>query len=415
MIPAVMQQRRWQMSCVLLVSFLVAFLDRINVTFALPLMAVEYGWTEEQVREYGSLLMGLFYAGYGIANIFLTPFAAKIGPRRSLLLIIVLWSVFTALGAWVSQWIMLLLATRVLLGLSEGVHVPMMSTLVKTWFPREERARANSIIVSGVFLSVLLAPVVLVPIMSDFGWRAGFLLLAGVGVLISLPLVYWFVYDHPDQHSSLTAEEKALIAAGREREAAEEDGSAGWLELFAMPRFVLFMMTGILNNLLALGFTSWMPTYFTNKRGIPFEEITWLVAAPYAFSILGLVVWSFLGDRFNMRAAFGGIGFALAGAFIYVALGAESLTVVILCMSAAVFSISAYNACEFAMVQRLMPMDKIGPAMGIYNGLTAIIGGGLGPLVVSPIIGDGTGTWIISVLALINGMLLFQVYRLVRY
>lgn len=415
MIPDALKQRRWQTSLVLLTTFLMAFLDRINVTFALPLMAVEYGWNDDQIQQYGSLLMGLFYAGYGLGNIFLTPFAARLRPRTSLLIIIALWSLFTALGAWVSQWIMVLLATRVLLGLSEGVHVPMMSTLVKTWFPLEERARANSIIVSGIFLSVLLAPVLLVPVMSDFGWRSGFLVLAAVGLLVILPLVYFLVRNQPMEHPSITEDELEYIAAGRTREAAQENADTSWMQLLAMPGFLLFMGTGVLNNLLALGFTSWMPTYFTNKRGIPFEEITWLVAAPYAFSLLGLVVWSWLGDRFNIRAALGGLGFVMAGGFIYMALGAENLTVVILCMSAAVFSISAYNACEFAMVQRLMPMDKIGPAMGIYNGLTAIVGGGLGPLAVSPIIGDGSGTWVISILALLNGALLWWVYRLVRY
>ena len=88
-----------------------------------------FGMSEAQTRDYGSLLMGLFYAGYGLANIFLTPLAARLGPRRSLVIIVTLWSLFTALGAWVSQWLTLLMATRVLLGLSEGVHVPMMSQL----------------------------------------------------------------------------------------------------------------------------------------------------------------------------------------------------------------------------------------------------------------------------------------------
>ena len=67
--------RRWQLALVLLVTFFVAYMDRLNITFAVPLMATEYGWSETQTREYGSLLMGLFYAGYGLANIFLTPFS----------------------------------------------------------------------------------------------------------------------------------------------------------------------------------------------------------------------------------------------------------------------------------------------------------------------------------------------------
>ena len=145
MTPSFLQERRWQLVLVFMVTLFVGFMDRINITFALPLMAEEYGWAEAETRRYGSLLMGLFYGAYGLANILLSPIAARFGPRRSLLTIVCLWSLYTAIGAWVSQWLMLLLASRILLGLSEGVHVPMMTTATKTWFPLEERARANSI------------------------------------------------------------------------------------------------------------------------------------------------------------------------------------------------------------------------------------------------------------------------------
>lgn len=407
--------RRWQLALVLMVTFFVGYMDRLNITFAVPLMAVEFGWDEAQTREYGSLLMGLFYAGYGLANMFLSPFAARLGPRRSLLIIVVLWSFFTALGAWISQWLMLLMATRVLLGISEGVHVPMVSQLYKAWFPMEERARANSIFVSGLFLAVLLSPIMLVPLMSELGWRTGFLLIAIFGLLVSLPLVAWLVHDTPEEHPDVSDAERAFIAAGRQREAAEEDSGLAWRELLSHPRFVLLTFIGIINNVVALGFSSWLPTYFTANRGIPFEDITYLVAIPYAFSLLGIGLWAWLGDKFNIRAGLAALGFAGAGVMIYVALQAESLWVVLPCFSIGVFMISAFNACEFAMIQRIVPLDKVAPSMGIYNGFTTIIGGGLGPFIVSPIIGDGGPFWIISGIALFNAALLLTAWRMIRY
>jgi MFS family permease len=407
--------RRWQLSLVLMVTFFVGYLDRLNITFALPLMAAEFGWSEVQTQDYGSLLMGLFYGGYGLANIFLTPFAVRFGPRRSLLIIIILWSLFTALGAWVSQWLMLLMATRVLLGVSEGVHVPMMSQLTKTWFPLEERARANSIFVSGLFLAVVLSPIMLVPLMSGLGWRMGFVLIAVFGLLVSLPLVAWLVHDTPEEHPDVSPQELAYIAAGREREAQEEPSRLSWVELFKRPRFLLLALIGSINNVVALGFSSWLPTYFTNNRGIPYEDITYLVAVPYAFSLLGIGLWAWLGDRFNIRAPLAALGFATAGFLIYVALGAESMTVVLVCFSVAVFFISAFNACEFAMIQRIMPLEKMAPSMGVYNGCTTIFGGGLGPFIVSPIIVQGGPFWIVSAIAVFNALLLLWAWRLIKY
>ncbi len=407
--------RRWQLALVLLVTFFVAYLDRLNITFALPLMAAEFNWSETQTRENGSLLMGLFYAGYGLANIFFTPFAVKLGPRRSILIIVVLWSLFTALGAWVSQWLMLLMATRVLLGISEGVHVPMMTLLTKTWFPLHERARANSIFVSGLFLAVVLSPLMLVPLMTGYGWRMGFVLVALFGLLASLPLVAWLVHDTPESHPDIGRRELAYITAGREQEARQEEAQLSWGELFRRPRFLLLAAIGSINNVVALGLSGWLPTYFTNNRGIPFEDITFLVAAPYASSLLGIGLWAWLGDRFNIRAPLAALGFAGAGIMVYTALQADSLALVLLCFSAGVFLISAFNACEFAMLQRIVPLAKIAPAMGVYNGCTTIIGGGLGPFIVSPIISQSGPTWVISAIALLNAALLLWAWRLIRY
>lgn len=413
--PAIADNRRWQLALVLMVTFFVGYLDRYNISFALPLMAEEFGWDEARTQYYGSLLLGLFFAAYGLANILLTPFAARLGARRSLLVMVCLWSLFTAMGAWVSQWLVLLIATRVLLGLSEGVHVPMMTQLTKTWFPLEERARANSIFVSGLFFAVLLSPIVLVPLMSTLGWRWGFVLLALFGLAVSLPLIYWLVYDEPDEHPSVTAREKALIQAGRALEATDENAGLSWGALFAMPNFLLLTFIGIVNNMVALGVSSWLPTYFTNNRGIAFEDITYLVAVPYLFSIAGIGVWAVLGDRLNFRAGLGALGYAGAGVFLFFALSAQSLPVVIACFSAGVFMVSAFNACEFAMVQRIVPLAKMAPAMGVYNGMTTMIGGGLGPLIVSPIIGQDGSTWLLSVVALVNATLLLLAWWRIRY
>ena len=62
----------------------------------MPLIAAENGWTDAETASNGALLMGLFYAGFGIANIFLTPFGTRAGPRRSLIVIILLASLYPA-------------------------------------------------------------------------------------------------------------------------------------------------------------------------------------------------------------------------------------------------------------------------------------------------------------------------------
>ena len=58
-------------------TFLIAYYDRLNISLAMPLIAAENGWTDAQTASNGAMLMGLFYAGFGVANI-LTSFAIPI-------------------------------------------------------------------------------------------------------------------------------------------------------------------------------------------------------------------------------------------------------------------------------------------------------------------------------------------------
>ena len=399
-------------------TFLIAYYDRLNIALAMPLIAAENGWNNAETATNGALLMGLFYAGFGVANIFLTPLGARFGPRRSIVVIILLWSVFTALGAIASQFMMIFLASRILLGLSEGVHVPMMNQLTNAWFAPGERSRANSAWVSGLFLSILTAPIVLVPIMEQQGWRSGFYVLAVGGTLVSLPLVLRFVYDRPTLHPRV----EAAMALALERGANDgrTDAYRTWLLLKERP-FQLMMAGGILNNAVALGIAGWLPTYLASLEGVRYGDLSWLAAIPYGASLLGLALWAFIGDKTNRRAWVAAGGYLGAGILATAALaagtaGAVWLTVVLL--SLAVFCVSAWTASEFAIVQRIVPRARVANGIGLYNGLTTMIGGGLGPFVVGGIIDGGAGTRdlvTIFSLCLAIAILLMAFSRRVRY
>ena len=412
------QRERWKLVLTLGVTFLIAYYDRLNIALAMPLIAVENGWTDAETATNGALLMGLFYAGFGVANILLTPLGVRFGPRRSLVAIILLWSLFTALGAIASQFMMIFLASRILLGLSEGVHVPMMNQLTNAWFASGERSRANSTWVAGLFLSILTAPIVLVPIMEQHGWRTGFYVLAVGGLLVSLPLVLRFVYDRPTLHPRVDE----ALAAALENRASDHDIAAHrtWHLLKERP-FQLMMAGGILNNAVALGIASWLPTYLASLEGVRYGDLSWLAAIPYGASLLGLALWAFIGDRTNRRAWVAAGGYLGAGVLATGALaagnaGAVWLTVTLL--SLAVFCVSAWTASEFAIVQRIVPRARVANGIGLYNGLTTMIGGGFGPFVVGGIIDGGADTqdlMTIFGLCVAIAILLMSFSRRVRY
>ena len=373
-------------------TFLIAYYDRLNISLAMPLIAAENGWTDAETASNGAFLMGLFYAGYGVANIFLTPFGTRIGPRKSLVVIILLWSLFTGLGALASQVMMIFMASRVLLGLSEGIHPPMMNQLTNSWFAPDERSRANSVWVSGLFLSILTAPLVLVPVMENHGWRTGFYVLAVGGVLVSLPLVLRFVYNRPTTHPRVDA----ALAGELEAKAGTIDveDHPTWHLLLERP-FQLMLLGGIINNAVALGIASWLPTYLASLEGVRYGDLSFLAAVPYGASLLGLGMWAVLGDKTNRRAVIAAIGYFLTGVLAtgaFMAGTAQIVWLTVTLLSLSVFCVSSWTASEFAIVQRIVPRAHVANGIGLYNGLTTMIGGGLGPWVVGGIIDGGAST-----------------------
>ncbi len=94
-----MTQIRWQIPIVLMISLMVSYFDRMNISFALPMIAKDYGWTVAETGKYGGLLMSVFFIGYGIATIFLSPLGERFGAKKSIITVVILFSVVTCLQA----------------------------------------------------------------------------------------------------------------------------------------------------------------------------------------------------------------------------------------------------------------------------------------------------------------------------
>ena len=411
---------RWQLPLVLLVSVLIAYFDRMNISYAIPKIAQDYGWSVTEIGKYGGFLMSIFYVGYGLANIFLSPIGERFGARRSLMVIVMLFSFFTMLGAPFGLMFGALIAVRICLGISEGIHFPMMNSLTKNWFPVHERSRANGLWVCGLFLSMILAPFIVVPIIDQWGWRAMFIVLGIAGMIITIPLIYFFVYNSPKEHPRISAAEMNYITGGMEKDEPEETSFWRGVKTFLTKKeYWLALLGGIFNNMVAFGLLNWLPTYFTEGRGLEFSKLAYATSIPYLFSVLGVLLWSYLGDKTNRRAMIAGCGFFGAGITAYFAATAPSITTVVALFALTIFIKVTYASNEFAIMQRIVPKNQVGTGIGLYNGLAMMIGGGLGPVVVGGVVsttGDYTmGILSLTVLCVIGGTIMLILGWITKY
>lgn len=409
---------RWRIPLVFGVTFFVNYLDRNNLALALPKIAEEFGWTNKQTGEYGQYLLGAFFLALGLSNIFLSPLAQRIGPRRSVVLAIASFSIVTILQAPLGQYLIILIMLRLLLGLGEGFHVPMMSEITSRWFPRSERSRANAIWNVGILLATALGPLILVPLISAIGWRPTFAVLGVVGMLISIPLVLLVVRDEPRREDGVSEEELAYISQSSADgpKGGDAKQSSSYLRL---PSFWLIVLAGTLNAFCGYGVLNWLPTYFARTKGIVFSNLGWPLAIIFSAGVVGVLFMAALGDRINRRVLLMSSGYVVAAVVVYFATTMTALAPLVALFALGVFFQSAYTGHEFAVVQRVVPEGSVGSGSGVYNGLSILLGGVGGSLVPGTIVAI-TGSFTAGMLSIVCGaalaaIVLFVLARVLRY
>jgi MFS family permease len=409
---------RWRIPIVLGVTVFVNFLDRNNLSLALPQIAQDFGWSDRQVGSNGEWLLGSFFLSYALSNMLLSPVAERFGPKRSVIAAIAAFSLFTILSAPFGQSLTALIVLRLLLGLGEGVHIPMLSAITSRWFPGGERSRANAIWGAGITLAIATAPLLIVPLIDAIGWRPTFAVLGTVGMLFSIPLVWFFVQDEPRRDYGMSDTELAYIRTGQ---------GMSDVAVVRMPRggyvrdrrFWLVVLGGMLNAFCSFGTLNWLPTYFNRAKGIDFDRLGWPLALIFAAGIAGIILMAYLGDKLQRRILLASVGFLVAGAMVYIASSVNTLGLLVLFFAIAVFFQSAYGAQEYAIVQRLLPPDRIGAGTGLYNGLSVLFGGVGGSLIPGSIVAT-TGSFDAGILSIVVGALLaasvmFVLARTIKY
>ncbi len=373
---------RWRIPLVLAITVFVHYIDRNNLAIALPAIAHDFGWSDREVGKWGELLLGAFYLTFGLAQVVLSPLAERWGPRRSLMLAVLGFSLCTILVYPLGGSLGALIALRLLLGVVESVHMPMNSALVARWFPPHERGRANSIYVAGILVALAMAPLLIVPVVERFGWRFAFALLGLAGLMLSLPLVAWLI------PADVPASAPAPAPFHR--------------RVYTDWRLWLYILAGALNAFCVFGVLNWLPTYLNRTKGIAFGELSAPLFAVFVSGIGGIFFWAWLGDCTGRRVRFAALGLALAGVAVMLTGLLESPAGVVLLFALGVFLQSSYNAQEFATLQQRVASEQAGTLTGLYNGLTVLLGGVGGSLIPGTIVAL-TGSFQAGLLSVVVG------------
>ncbi len=183
---------------------------------------------------------GAFFFSYALSQVVSAAVALRFGLRHTFAACLFLWSAFTVLTG-LSGGFVVLVAARLLVGVTEAGAYPIAASLVRNWFPVHRRGVASSLVAlggrAGGWLSLLLTPVLVVAFVNVGGWRTTLGLFGVLGMAYAV--VYWFLArDRAAEHPRANAAEAALVppapAKAAERFPLWEIVSSGnlWLSSF---------------------------------------------------------------------------------------------------------------------------------------------------------------------------------------
>ena len=355
----------------LFIGIFIAYLDRVNVSVlaANDPFLIEMGIKGAPVQI--GMMMSVFLAAYGVANVLLAPIGDYLGPRKSMMLCIALWTVSLFMGGIASTFT-IIIASRIILGVGEGMYYPLQSVFVKNWFPRQERGRANAAWIVGQSVAPAIAMPFFAYFIGHFGWRSNFHFCLAVG-LIPLYLLWRHTADTPRQHKSINKAELEFIESGQEVAAPAEAAPplAQRLRGFIGDyRFWLLVFWYLCLQCMYWGLITWLPSYLKSARGFSWSEMGWLASLPFVLSIIFKVYSGVLADKLMGKGAYILMAAMLAaGCCVYLGAVTEQKYLSAVLLSLAVASCTMGTPVAWTLLQGLIPAQSMSTASGIMNGI----------------------------------------------
>ena len=306
----------------LFLLYIIAFLDRINISFAGLDMTRELGFSD-QVFGLGS---GIFFAGYVLLEIPGSLIVELWSARKWIARIMISWGLVGSLTGMIHTAHQFYWA-RFILGVAEAGFFPGIVVYLTHWYREQDRARAMAVFMSAIPVAqVVGAPIsgALLNIhwLGYSGWR-WLLVLEGVPAVIAGFAALFYLTDRPRDARWLSDDERAWITGELEAEARAkpEARRSVWRAFWSVFRdrdVILLTAVYFLGSCAQYGFTFWLPKMIQRLSGFGSFEVAMIATLPFLASWPAMLLLSWSSDRTGERrwhtaAAYVALAAGLAG------------------------------------------------------------------------------------------------------
>ena len=383
----------------LMLAWLFAYIDRVNIGFAKLQMAQDLGFSDA-VYGFGA---GIFFLGYFVFEVPSNLLLHRVGARRWIARIMVTWAIVSALTIFVrTDWQFYLM--RFLLGLAEAGFIPGAVYYLSNWYPSFRRGRvfgifylalAGSGLVGGPLAGLILQT--MSGALGMAGWKWLLLLEAAPSLIIGI-LILLYLPDRVEDARWLTRDEQRMVVDALQAENRTKDPTP-LAALLSNPVIWLLTLIYFMLNYAAYGLSFWLPTLIKDLGVEGSLAIGLISALPSICSMICMVLFGYSADRqgerrWHLTAMFliGAAGFAIS-----VAAGGNLLVAMAgLCMAA--ICTQAFPSLFWAVPTAMMTGVSAAAGIAMINSI-GNLSGFFGPYAVG-LMRDGFGTTGAAVLSL---------------
>jgi MFS transporter, ACS family, hexuronate transporter len=383
----------WVVS-LLSLNFGIVFFDRNSLNFLMPFVQPELGLSNSQV----GLIAGVFSFAWALAAFGISRLSDIVGNRKLLLVLATLaFSLCSFLTGLASSFAMMI-GARILMGVAEGGVMPISHAMVAAEVEPKWRGLAQGIAQNfgSNFFGSFVAPVVLVLLAQEYGWRTAFYI-AGIPGIVCAALI-WLTLDEPapNPHAPPKGSQFSLGSwAGAVRDV---------LKIRNIRACVVMGIALVAYLVICWAF---MPLYLTKVRGYGQTETSWLMGTLGISATLGSFVIAGLSDMIGRRPVMISCSFIA----VILPLGAIYYPGSVWGLAAIFFLGWALNGV-FPLFMATVPSESVSPekaatVFGLCMGSCEILGGAAGPAIAG-ILADAQGLsaplWMMVGLAILGGL-----------
>lgn len=291
---------RWWIIMLIFIATVINYIDRTAFALLWPEMGKDLGMDNSDY----ALMLNFFLFAYAASKFLSGRLYDQIGTRIGFVVSIVVWSASAAFHS-LARGIVSLSVVRGLLGLGEAGLWPGAVKSNGEWFPVKQRALAQGVFNAGASIGNVVAPVIIVYLYAQFGWKSTYIILGVLGLLWVIP---WLIVNKskPKDHPWITDEERNMLLNDRKENNDVVVEGAKSLSVFKILSYKQpwgILLCRFFIEPIWWFFAGWMPIYLNSKFGLSIEEIGKTMWISYLMAAAGGILGGLFTEEIIKRTS----------------------------------------------------------------------------------------------------------------